>query len=227
MIYFTADLHLFHPFVAAVRGYGPKVDNLNEYVRRVGEDQLERETETYAHDVKVINRINSRVGKLDELYVLGDVSKGTGRSFECALSMLYTRLNVPRSRCHLVLGNHENFKVKDTSDCLDSISVNDVFGYVTKSEYLFVEGYPVVLTHLPLAEEFNVSAKDGESTNSRSNSLKKYAVSVPSGTVHLHGHTHSTTPYDSTYPLSLNVGLDAWKGMPVSWVEVKKCLNLK
>lgn len=227
MIYFTSDLHLFHPFVAATRGYGPRVDNLNYYVRRVGESQLERETRTYAHDLKVIGRINSRVGKTDELYVLGDVSKGTGNSFERSLELLHSNLNVPRSRLHLVLGNHENFKLKDSSTSRSSITVFDVFGYVSRSEYLFVDWYPVVLTHLPLVEDMEGPSRDGESENSRSKSLRKYAVSVPEGVVHLHGHTHSSTPFDSRKKLSLNVGLDAWKGMPVSWLDVKRKLELE
>lgn len=215
MIYFTSDLHFCHPFVAAMRGFGLKHDNMNVLIHEVGETEFACMTNWRKHDEAIVRHINARVGKQDELYVLGDVSSGSRNSFEHALYML-DKLYVPPSRRHLVLGNHENFKVKDSV----RVSLAHAFSYVSNCEYLYVDDVPVVLTHVPLLSDMDGRVRQGLAKNSYSKSLRKHAVNVPPGTLHLHGHTHSPTPEDSKNPLSINVGLDAWSLFPVSLEEV-------
>lgn len=215
MIYFTSDLHFCHPFVAATRMFGPKCDNMNALIHEVGESKFAHMTNWKKHDEVIVRHINARVGKQDELYVLGDISCGSRDSFEQALRML-DKLYVPPSRRHLILGNHENFKVKDSV----RVGLAHTFGYVSNCEYLYVDGVPVVLTHVPLLSDMDGRVRKGLAENSYSKSMRKHAVNVPSGTLHLHGHTHSSTPCDSRNPLSVNVGLDAWNLFPVSIAEV-------
>ena len=215
MIYFTSDLHFCHPFVAATRGFGPKCDNLNALIHEVGETEFARMTNWRKHDEVVVRHINARVGKQDELYVLGDLSCGSRDSFEQALYMI-DKLYVPPSRRHLILGNHENFKVKDSV----RVTLSHTFGYVSSCEYMYVNGVPIVLTHVPLLSDMDGRVKKELAHNSYSKSMRKHVVNVPNGTVHLHGHTHSSTPRDSRNPLSVNVGLDAWNLFPVSIAEV-------
>lgn len=215
MIYFTSDLHFCHPFVAATRGFGPKCDNMNELIHTVGESKFAKMTNWIKHDETVVRHINARVGKQDELYVLGDLSCGSRDSFEQALHMI-DKLYVPSSRRHLILGNHENFKVKDSV----RVRLAQTFGHVSVCEYLYVDGVPIVLSHVPLLTDMDGRVRKDLAENSYSRSLRKHAVNVPKGTLHLHGHTHSSTPRDSRNPLSVNVGLDAWGLFPVSLAEV-------
>lgn len=220
MIFFTADLHFCHPFVAATRGYGPKSNNLNKLKRDLGDDEFDRLCNVEAHDEKIVNRINSVVGKKDELYILGDLSKGTGDSLEQALKLL-DRLHVPEYNRHLVLGNHENFKVS----CSAKYDLYSRFGTVSKFEYLQVPGYygyNVVMSHLPL-RRYMVSRQhhsDDVAKNAFSKKLAKNSIEVPDNVLHLHGHTHSYNVFDCSCGNSMNVGLDAWGGFPVSWEDV-------
>ena len=191
MIYFCADLHLCHPYVASLRGF----------------------SSSKKHDEFVVKHVNSTVGSQDELYVCGDVSSGSRSSVSYACSLL-RHLYVPRKRRHLVLGNHENFKSNNPD-------LFDVFGTVSLSEYLFLEGTSVVLTHLPLRSYMLSGAKDKSvSSNSFSCSLARRAVEVPEGVVHLCGHTHSQSKLYSSNPMSVNVGLDAWNFKVASWPDV-------
>lgn len=220
MIFFTADLHFCHPFVAATRGYGPRSKNLNKMKRDLGDEEFDRLCNVEAHDAKIVNRINSVVGKKDELYILGDLSKGTGDSLKQALKML-DKLHVPTYNRHLVLGNHENFKVQSSV----KYDVYSRFGTVSKFEYLQVPGYPeynVVMSHLPL-RRYMVSRshhEDDFAKNAFSKGLAKNSIEVPDNILHLHGHTHSCNVFDCSCYNSINVGLDAWGGFPVSWEDV-------
>lgn len=215
MIYFTSDLHFCHPFVAATRGFRPKCDNMNELIHTVGESEFAKMTNWRKHDETVVRHINARVGKQDELYVLGDLSCGSRDSFEQALRMI-DKLYVPPSRRHLILGNHENFKVKDSV----RVTLAHTFGYVSVCEYLYVDGVPIVLSHVPLLSDMDGRVRRDLAENSYSKSMRRHAVNVPSGTLHLHGHTHSPTPRDSRNALSVNVGLDAWGLFPVSLPQI-------
>lgn len=217
LIYFTADLHFCHPFVAATRGFGPKCENLNKLRHSMSSDEFDSLCHVDNHDRKVVNRINSMVGKNDELYILGDVSRGTGDSLYEALKVV-DRLYVPSCHRHLVLGNHESFHLGPS----DAVEVSKRFSTVSLFEYLYLDGIPVVMSHLPLKRFMvkNEYHSRNLAKNAFSKKYRKNSVEVPDNVLHLHGHTHSSTPFDCNCSNSVNVGLDAWGGFPVSWDEL-------
>lgn len=77
MRYFTSDLHLAHPFVAATRGFWKpgmrpdrdiieEPDGLNQLRRELSEYRFNEMVDAEAHDKLVIKRINAVCGKNDE-----------------------------------------------------------------------------------------------------------------------------------------------------------------
>lgn len=189
MIYFTSDLHIGHEYVS----------------------QLRRFSDVTHHDKKILNNINSVVGKTDELYVLGDVSSGSPDCTEYACEVL-SHLNIPAKRCHLVLGNHEKFKIPMRLG-------SSIFGTSSIHEYVEYKKYRFILSHVPLSTS-NVVSKN-KASNSERYSDSKYSVKrLPVATVHLHGHTHSNDVFDCDNGLDVNVGLDAWNLHPVSVEQI-------
>lgn len=81
MHYFTAGLHLAHPKLAQLRGFGTVA----------------------AHDAAVMAPLYQLDSAADTLWVLGDICAGGIESMRTALTQLST-LQVPR---HLVTGNHD------------------------------------------------------------------------------------------------------------------------
>ena len=77
MRYFTSDLHLAHPFVAATRGFWKPgmrpdrdvieaPDGINQLRRELSEYRFNEMVDTEAHDRTIIKRINAVCGKNDE-----------------------------------------------------------------------------------------------------------------------------------------------------------------
>lgn len=222
LIYFTADLHFCHSFVAATRGYGPKCEDLNKLRHIVSDEEFEMMCRTEQHDEKVVNKINSKVGKKDELYVLGDISKGTGGSLLKALKFV-DRLYVPSYRRHLVLGNHESFHLSPS----EAVEVAKRFSTVSLFEYLYVDNVPIAMSHLPLKRYMTgnfYNGSEGFAKNSFSKKYRKNSIEVPNNVLHLHGHTHASTPFDCSAENSFNVGLDAWNLNAVSWEELNNVI---
>lgn len=229
MKYFTADLHLCHPFVTATRGFYKQTADIPEQARRpdginafrhsMSEADFDALVDVERHDRTVINRINARVGKQDELYILGDLSSGGATNLRHALSLL-DGLHIPPSRRHLVLGNHDGFRMKPSN-------VTDIaarFGSVSDSLLTDIGGIPAVLSHVPRYEYLDGSVREGMASNSLEKTLRKHAPRVPHGVIHLYGHTHGRNPDEFHDGWSLNVGLDAWNLRPVSENEVRKAL---
>lgn len=229
MKYFTADLHLYHPFVAATRGFykrtadvpeqGRRPNGINAFRHSMSEKDFNALVDVERHDRTVINRINARVGKQDELYILGDLSSGGATNLRRALSLL-DGLHVPPSRRHLVLGNHDGFRMKPSN--ADDIAVR--FGSVSDNLFIDIDGIPAVLSHVPRYEYLDGSVREGMASNSLEKTLRKHAPRVPHGIIHLYGHTHGCNPDEFHDGWSLNVGLDTWGLRPVSEDEVKKAL---
>lgn len=229
MKYFTADLHLCHPFVAATRGFYKRTANVPKQARRpdginafrhsMSEEDFNALVDVERHDRTVINRINARVGKQDELYILGDLSSGGSANLRRALSLL-DGLHVPPSRRHLILGNHDGFRMKPSNAA--DIAVR--FGSVSDNLFIDINGIPTVLSHVPRYEYLDGSVREGMASNSLEKTLRKHAPCVPHGVVHLYGHTHGRNPDEFHDGWSLNVGLDAWNLRPVSEDEIKKAL---
>lgn len=229
MKYFTADLHLCHPFVAATRGFYKRTadipkqalrpDGINAFRHSMSEKAFDALVDVERHDRTVISRINARVGKQDELYILGDLSSGGAASLQRALSLL-DGLHVPPSRRHLILGNHDGFRMKPSN----AADIAARFGSVSDNLLTEIYGIPTVLSHVPRYEYLDDSVRDGMAPNSLEKTLRKHAPRVPHGVIHLYGHTHGHNPDEFHDGWSINVGLDAWRLHPVSEDEVRKAL---
>lgn len=206
MKYFTADLHLAHPSVATKRDY-----------------------EVYTHDRMIINKINARVGKDDELYILGDISSGTADSLRVALSEL-NDLYVPAKRRHLILGNHENFKVRDSNLSL----FQEQFGYIETISIVKIHGTEFIISHLPCESLLDDRKIKGFPENAFDSSMKPYAP-LSDYRYYLHGHTHMTNDAIARrkdyckfnghrewllYWWSLDVGVDGHNFFPWSEEEI-------
>ena len=115
-IWFTADLHFLHPKIVGI---------------------CNRPTTIEEHDEWLLDRINSVVGKKDELWILGDVSMGSKEKTEKILD----RMNGQK---RLVLGNHDdNIKLSTRFKTIDMIKD---FNFNSPS-------YPnlhIVLCHYPM-----------------------------------------------------------------------------
>lgn len=198
MIYFTSDLHFCHPFVAQKRGF-------KDYKH---------------HDCAVVKNINSMVGKNDELYILGDMSCGNNTSFIEAIKCV-DKLNVIPSHRHLILGNHESFKLKPV---WYSVAYNR-FVLVSTRDIIQPEplnGTPIVMTHVPPTSLLTKYLE--EPLSHREKEALKHSLNVDEA-VHLYGHTHQSTPLTSGTLKYANIGLDAWNPKPVSLDRITEVLR--
>jgi calcineurin-like phosphoesterase family protein len=243
MRYFTSDLHLAHPFVAATRGFWKPgmrpdrdiieaPDGINRLRRELSEYRFNEMVDTEAHDRLVIRRINAVCGKNDDLYIAGDLSAGGHKSLRRALYLLddLTRareLVFARRRGDindLVLGNHDGFHIRNTN-AYDFASV--CIGSISDNLFLTLEnGMPAIISHTPRRAyiEQDVELED-TAPNSLDKALLKYAPDVPDGIVHLYGHTHGKSPDEFHDGTSINIGLDAWCLRPVSERQITETLT--
>lgn len=230
MRYFTSDLHFLHPFVAATRGVWKRgvdipdiarnPDTLNDFRHSLPKEEFDALVDTYRHDYAIIKRINDTVGKNDELYILGDLNSGSVAGLAWS-GLLLARLNVPPSRCHLVLGNHDGFHIRPTN--AEHLAIH--FGSISDSLLIDLDGVPAVLSHTPRREYMDGSLMKHAASNSLAKTLRKHAPVVPKDCIHLYGHTHGRTPDEFHDGWSLNVGLDAWNLRPVSETQVLQALE--
>lgn len=220
MRYFTADLHLNHPFVAAIRGfwkYGKQPnlktsDEINAFRNTVGEQAFLDYVDVKRHDYTIIKRINEVCGKNDELFVAGDLSSNATASKLAALKQL-NALHVPRSRCHLILGNHDGFRLNDSD--ANKLAL-EIFGTISDIRFLTLENQQsAIITHMPRKQYI-----ENPSRNER-----LYSHYVPNKIVHLYGHTHSKVLFEFRDGKSINIGLDAWKLRPVSEKQILDLLK--
>lgn len=119
-IFFTADLwlHLLHPKICAI---------------------CNRPTTIEEHDLWLINRINSKVGKHDSLYLLGDVSMGNKIETEKLLNKIKCK------NIFLISGNHDH----NLRACTRFTTIEQIKDFTFNSP-----SYPnihIVLCHYPIA----------------------------------------------------------------------------
>ncbi len=122
-LYFTADLHLGHPRLAANRGF-----------RTVA-----------GHDAAVMSALYELDPDTDTLWVLGDISSSSRSGFESALEQLST-VRVPM---HLVLGNHDaaHSMREDSGRYRELCEL--VFDTLQESVNIEIGGRSVSLSHFP------------------------------------------------------------------------------
>ena len=119
-VFYTADLHFNHPFVAGTRGY----DTAEE------------------HDENLIREFNKRVHKKDHLWILGDLNHG---SLTAGLAQA-SRLNGVK---HLVLGNHDTAHPMHKRSHSQMKRYMEVFESVHLHEQHIIDKQHVNLSHFP------------------------------------------------------------------------------
>lgn len=123
--YFTADLHLAHPKLAGLRGFGSVA----------------------AHDAAVMTELYRLDPQTDVLWVLGDICSGGVASMESALEQLST-LSVP---LHLVTGNHDPVSPMYRGAQRHFAAYTAVFESVQQHARAKVADTGVMLSHFPYA----------------------------------------------------------------------------
>lgn len=137
--------------------------------------------DTEAHDRTIIKRINAVCGKNDDLYIAGDLSAGSHKSLRRALYLL-DGLNAPHSRIHLILGNHDGFRIRNTN-AYDFASV--CIGSISDNLFLtLANGTPAIISHTPRKAYIKRGVKlEDTAPNSLDKALLRYAPDVPDGIV--------------------------------------------
>lgn len=119
-VFFTADTHFNHDFVAATRGF----DNAEQ------------------HDEALITRFNSLLTKRDHLWILGDLGMGSlGKVLEQA-----AKLNGIK---HLVFGNHDAGHPMRCRSAAQQRRYLEVFESVHLHEQVRIGNHRVNLSHFP------------------------------------------------------------------------------
>lgn len=124
MRYFTADLHLQHPKLADLRGFGSVPE----------------------HDAHVVAQL-ADLGADDELWVLGDICSGGVASMESALAQLH-ELPVPM---HLVTGNHDPLHPMRRRAQRHYPAFAAVFASIQQYARVKIGTEDVLLSHFPYA----------------------------------------------------------------------------
>jgi len=117
-IWFTADLHFLHP----------KITNICS--RPISKEE---------HDEWLISRINEKVAKQHQLYILGDVSMGSKTNTEPLLAKIKCKHKF------LILGNHD----KNLENSTSFVNISQIKNFTFNSP-----NYPnihIVLCHYPIA----------------------------------------------------------------------------
>jgi calcineurin-like phosphoesterase family protein len=119
-VFYTADTHFNHPFVAGTRGFSTAEE----------------------HDETLIENFNKRVHKKDHLWILGDLNHG---SLTEGLAQA-SRLNGVK---HLVFGNHDPGHPMHKGSHAKMKRYMEVFESVSLHEQHIIAGQMVNLSHFP------------------------------------------------------------------------------
>lgn len=172
-VWFTSDLHLWHQKVAETRGFMDPLD----------------------HDNAVMYELHATVKPGDQLWILGDLSAGSGGSERYALDQL-AQLD---AELHLIAGNHDRCHPMHRDAHKHQRRFLEVFTSVQPFARRRIAGQQVLLSHYPYEGDHTVVDRDTQ-----------YRLR-DEGLWLLHGHTHSIH-FCSPRPRQIHVGWDAWRG---------------
>lgn len=190
---FTADLHLRHPAVARLRGFDTAED----------------------HDEKVLSNLESDLSPGDRLFVLGDLSKGSGAPEDQALGMLEVLRLLTGAELHLIAGNHDSASPHRSKWFQAAAEMHPTFSSVSSSGTLKIAGTRAMLSHYPY---------DGDHSEvDRHTQLRLRDEGAPV----IHGHTHapSALSHSAKGTPQVCVSLDAWNLHAVCKEELDKVLR--
>lgn len=224
MIYFTSDLHLHHPYIAALRGFidqsllepfGGDVTAFREHCRE-NNDPFWQYVDVESHDKMVIDNINSVVSESDTLFVLGDVSSSTKSAILKSCTDIVEKVNIPWEHRFLVFGNHDMISTNGVMEALMS-------AFYRGQDHIELTPFdgtkdlpPIVCYHYPPFEYLNQAPMWMRPKQEAFNS----AGHVTENAIYLHGHTHSYDCFDAGLPNVYNVGLEANDFKPISLDDV-------
>lgn len=190
---FTADLHLRHPAVARLRGF----DTAEE------------------HDERVLANLESDLSSGDRLFILGDLSKGSGAPEDQALGMLEVLRLLTGVELHLIAGNHDSASPHRSKWFQAAAAMHPTFSSVSSAGTLKIAGTRAMLSHYPY---------DGDHSEvDRHTQLRLRDEGVPV----IHGHTHapSALSHSAKGTPQVCVSLDAWNLHAVCKEELDKVLR--
>lgn len=193
--WFTSDLHLGHPLVSEIRGFG------------------KTEADVARHDETILENITEALHQGDTLWILGDLSSGWYPQEELALEKLEANLRAadsPGISLHLVSGNHDSTHPMFAEAFLRQQRFLEVFDSVQSMQRRTWNDQDVWLSHFPRPGQDHISG------GSRHDELR---LDVP---FLLHGHLHSSEPI--TGPGQIDVGLDPWDLHPIAEEEAMEML---
>lgn len=223
MIYFTSDLHLHHPYIAALRGFidqsllepfNGDVAAFRQHCRETN-NPFWKYVDVAAHDQMVIDNINNVVSEDDMLFVLGDVSSSTKSAILKSCADIVEKVNVPWEHRFLVLGNHDMISTNGVMDALMSAFYRGQ-DHIELTPEDGSESLPIVCYHYPPFEYLDKAPMWMRPKQKVFNG----AGHATKDTIYLHGHTHSYDCFDAGLPLVYNVGLEANDFKPVSLLTI-------
>lgn len=187
-IFYTADLHLGHAYVAQLRGF----------------DSAD------AHDTCILENIAAALSSNDTLFVLGDVTNGKDeREDELAYAKLKGTLDaIGGVDAHLILGNHEAAHPLHSKAhiALQRNYYRNTFQSITTHATHKFARNRAMIHHFPYSGDHSSPESRFEEYR-----LRDYGKPI------VHGHTHATTPISFSTQGSVQccVSVDAWGLRPV------------
>lgn len=170
-VWFTSDLHFGHRFVAGLRGFEG----------------------TEEHDAHLADEWASRVGKNDQVWVLGDLAASSPTA---ALDLIRS---LPGTK-HLIAGNHDGCHPMHRDSHKWQPKYLTAFASVQAFARRRIDGTEVLLSHFPYA-------KDRHEARYMQYRLRDEGAWL------LHGHTHDAD--QRAEGREIHVGVDAWGFAPV------------
>lgn len=178
--FYHSDWHFNHSFVAQTRGFATAAE----------------------HDEWLIDNINSRVGKRDNIWMLGDLNMGS-------LSLALPLVEQIRGTKHLVLGNHDSAHPMHSRSHSQVRRYFDAFASVSLHEQHDFGGRKVMLSHFP----YTGHHKDVDR-------YREWRLR-DAGRFLLHGHVHKEWNINGR---QFNMGVD-FHPQPVSRQEVAEWMD--
>lgn len=192
MRWFTSDLHFGHA-------------NIVRFCNRPFRDPA-GEPDVDAMREGILNRINSVVGPQDELWILGDSIMGNWQQSMNIISRFTA------GRVVLVAGNHDRCHPSDRRWERFLPLYQDAFDEVhTTSTNILIADNTVVVSHFP----YSLSPQEARARRGETEVSDRFAAwrPVDQGNWLFCGHVHDAWRQRGR---QVNVGIDAWGGMPVS-----------
>lgn len=175
-VWFTSDLHIGHTKVAALRGYSSVQD----------------------HDTAIVDHWWSKVGKRDQVWILGDLAVSSPRH-------VLTLLDLLPGEKHLIAGNHDYCHPMYRDAHKRQRQYLETFASVQAFARRKVADKHLLLSHFPYSLDHTFTPR-----------FNQWRLR-DDGLWLMHGHTHGP---ERVHGHELHVGWDAWgRFLPLNEIE--------